>query len=191
MSELNDYLSSLNCFSPEQVDSISQLFKKQEIKKNETLVNTNEMWDQVVFIEQGLLRLYYLTPEGKEFNKGFFADKNLVWPMSTIAREEPSRFTVCSLENCQLWVAPFDLFESMIQQMQKWPEFSLPFVENLLNLKIRREAQFLLNDASSRYSQIQSEMSDYIQRIPDYHIASYLGITHIAFSRLRKSVKLT
>jgi len=75
--------------------------------------------------------------------------------------------------------------------MGKWPEFSLPFVENLLNLKIRREAQFLLNDASSRYAQIRSEMGNYIERIPDYHIASYLGITHIALSRLKKSMKLT
>ena len=191
MSGLNDYLSSLHCFSPEQVKSISRLFKKQEIQKNEALVNTGEIWNKVVFIEQGLLRLYYLTPDGKEFNKGFFAGNDLVWPMSPIAREEPSRFTVCSLENCQLLVAPFNLFEILIKEMGKWPEFSLPFVESLLNLKIRREAQFLLNDATSRYTQIQAEMSEYIERIPDYHIASYLGITHIAFSRLKKSVKLT
>ena len=191
MSGLNDYLSGLNCFSHEQIKNISRLFKKQEIKKNEPLVNTGEVWNKVIFIEQGLLRLYYLTPDGKEFNKGFFADSDLVWPMSPIAREEPSSFTICSLENCQLLVAPFNVFETLIKEMSKWPEFSLPFIESLLNLKIRREAQFLLNDASSRYMQIQSEMSDYIERIPDYHIASYLGITHIAFSRLKKSVKLT
>ena len=188
MSELHNYFSSLDCFTFEQVNSLSRLFKKQEIKKNETLVNINEMWNKVVFIEQGLLRLYYLTPEGKEFNKGFFADNDLVWPMSPIAREEPSRFTICSLENCQLMVAPFKPFENLIQDMGKWPEFSLPYVENLLNLKIRREAQFLLNDATSRYRQIQSEMRDYINRIPDYHIASYLGITHIAFSRLKNQL---
>ena len=191
MVGLNEYLISLNCFSPEQIQNISRLFKKQEIKKNEALVNTGEVWDKVIFIEQGLLRLYYLTPDGKEFNKGFFADNDLVWPMSPIAREEPSKFTVCGLENCQLLVAPFSVFETLIKEMSKWPEFSLPFIESLLNLKIRREAQFLLNDASSRYTQIRSEMSDYIERIPDYHIASYLGITHIAFSRLKKSVKLT
>ena len=191
MSGLNDYLSGLNCFSHEQIKNISRLFKKQEIKKNEPLVNIGEVWNKVIFIEQGLLRLYYLTPDGKEFNKGFFADSDLVWPMSPIAREEPSSFTICSLENCQLLVAPFNVFETLIKEMSKWPEFSLPFIESLLNLKIRREAQFLLNDASSRYMQIQSEMSDYIERIPDYHIASYLGITHIAFSRLKKSVKLT
>ena len=191
MSELNCFLNRLNCFSPEQVKSISTLFKKQEIKKNKALVNTGEIWNKVVFIKQGILRLYYLTPDGKEFNKGFFADHDLVWPISPIAREEPSRFTVCSLENCELLVAPFNLFETLIQEMGKWPEFSLPFVESLLNLKIRREAQFLLNDATSRYTQIQSEMANYIERIPDYHIASYLGITHIAFSRLKKSMKLT
>lgn len=191
MSGLNDYLSSLNCFSPEQIKSISQLFKKQSIKKNDTLVKTGEIWNKVVFIKQGLLRLYYLTPDGKEFNKGFFADNDLVWPMSPIARQEPSRFAVCSIENCELLVAPFNLFETLINNMGVWPEFSLPFVENLLNLKIRREAQFLLNDASSRYTQIQAEIGDYMHRIPDYHIASYLGITHIAFSRLKKSVKLT
>jgi len=81
--------------------------------------------------------------------------------------------------------APFNVFETLIQEMGKWPEFSLPFVENLLNLKIRREAQFLLDDATSRYAKIQSEMDNYIGRIPDYHIASYLGITHIAFSRIK------
>jgi len=51
MSEINDYLSSLNCFSPDQVKNISRLFKKQEINKNEALVNTGEIWNKIVFIE--------------------------------------------------------------------------------------------------------------------------------------------
>jgi len=77
MSGINNYLDDLKCFSPEQVQNISQLFKKQEIKKNETLVNAGEIWNKIIFINKGLLRLYYLSPDGREYNKGFFADNDL------------------------------------------------------------------------------------------------------------------
>ncbi|WP_158224592.1 Crp/Fnr family transcriptional regulator [Agaribacterium haliotis] len=185
------YLNSLACFSDAEVGQLCTLFKLKPVKKSETLLGAGERWDTIYFVKQGLLRLYYLSPDGKEFNKGFFADNNLVWPISSTAQRQLSKFSIASLEPCELMAAPFSVFQKAVEKTGKWLEFSAPFTGALLDLKIRREEQFLLNDAQSRYRQVHSEMRSFIDRIPDYHIASYLGITHIAFSRMKRSMKLT
>jgi CRP-like cAMP-binding protein len=167
-------------------DKLSELFTSRKISKGETLVTEGAMWRQVYFIEKGILRLFYTSLDGKEFNKAFFAEGELVWPTAPKARNEPSLFTIAALECCHLFSADFRQFQSALRASGCWERFALPFVERLADSKFLREHEFLVKDAEARFDAACADLGPLLHRIPDYQLASYIGITNVTLSRIRQ-----
>lgn len=165
---------------------LSGLFSSTSISKGDVVVSEGSLWDRVIYIEKGLLRLFYSSVDGKEFNKSFFAEGMLLWPIAPKARSEPSLFTIAALEPCQLLSADFNRFQSSLQAAGCWEKFALLFAEKLVDNKFIREYEFLVEDAESRLDAASSELGPILHRIPDYHLASYIGITNVMLSRIRK-----
>ncbi len=187
-SSLINFLKKKHHFNDNfSADLVSQ-FKIEKLDKQTTILHAGERWNKIYFIEQGLLRLYYCTENGKEFNKGFFAENSLVWPIAPSARHSKSLFSIDCVENSRVLWMPFCEFQDQLKQHNIWPSFALPYAENLADQKFLREHQFLVNDAKSRYLHLKQELGDIFERLPDYHIASYMGITAIALSRIKSQI---
>ncbi|MDE8603476.1 Crp/Fnr family transcriptional regulator [Marinomonas sp. RSW2] len=165
---------------------LSNMFKFESIDKNIRLVEEGTKWDRVYFISTGLLRFYYTTTGGKEFNKGFFKEKDFIWPITPSARIEPSLFSIESLSQSDLWSVSFRDFQHTLKSYGVWEKFALPYAENLADQKFKREYDFLVKNAQSRYDGLILKLGKLVDRIPDYHLASYLGITNVALSRIKK-----
>lgn len=164
---------------------VTALFKPLNLDKKVLVLSSGTQWQHAYFIEQGLLRLYYNTEDGKEFNKGFFAEGELIWPMVPSAQQAPSLFTIATLEPTRLWKAPFSAMVSAIEGIDSWSHFALNQLEKLADQKFLREYQWLTFDAATRLQCLREEMGELVDRIPDYHLASYLGITSVALSRIK------
>jgi CRP-like cAMP-binding protein len=167
---------------------LSELFIKKEYMHNEMLVKAGEKWDKVFFIHKGIIRLFYMNLEGQEYNKGFFWENQLVWPVAPSARENDSLFNISALENVTVSVCNFLSFHSWLTRHGYWEKFALPYTELFLEDKFRREYEFLINSATERFRHFCTQYPDLAQRIPDYHLASYLGITNVTLSRIKKSI---
>lgn len=167
-------------------EKLSALFTPRTISKGETLVAEGAVWNQVYFIEKGILRLFYSSADGKEFNKAFFAEGMLLWPIAPKARSEPSLFTISALEPCQLLTTDFARFQASLQACGYWEKFALPFAEKLVDNKFVREYEFLVKDAEARLDAASAELEPLLHRIPDYHLASYIGVTNVTLSRIRQ-----
>lgn len=190
MDDLIQYINKKHRIPQEKAEAITGLFKPHNYAKDTVLLAAGEVWQEVFYIKQGLLRLFYTTREGKEYNKGFFAEGQLVWPMAPSARTESSLFSITCLESSRLYCCSFDMLQKSLITMSAWEEFALPYVENLANQKFLREYQFLVSRAEARYQQILTELGPLATRIPDYHIASYLGITNVTLSRIKTQIKV-
>lgn len=173
----------------EQADEISRLFSARTARREDCLLQPGAMWNEAIYVESGILRLYYTTEDGKEFNKGLFFEGQLLWPMAPSARDNPSLFAISAVEACTLQVADFSRLREKLTQCNAWERFALPYAENLANQKFLREYQFLVYDAQQRYELLLDELGPLAHRLPDYHLASYLGITHIALSRIKARMR--
>jgi CRP-like cAMP-binding protein len=167
-------------------DKLSALFIPRKISRGEPLVTEGAVWRQVYFIERGMLRLFYTSPDGKEFNKAFFTEGDLLWPTAPKARNEPSLFTIAALEDCRLFSADFRKFQDALRASGCWEHFALPFVERLADNKFLREYEFLVKDAQARFDAACAELGPLLHRIPDYQLASYIGVTNVTLSRIRQ-----
>lgn len=183
------YLKDKHTFEDTLISALVKNFHAQNLHKHSILLNTGERWSKVFFIDKGLLRLFYNTASGKEFNKGFFSNNSLIWPMAPSAQKYDSLFSISCIEDTRVLSMSFTEFRTILTQHNIWPEFALPYVENLADQKFIREHQLLVHNAKDRYLHIKEELSDIFHQLPDYHIASYMGITHVALSRVKSQIK--
>ena len=162
------------------------LFRVQALEKNACFVRAGEPSTAMCFVNSGLLRFYYQTADGKEFNKAFSRENEFAAAYSAYLTDAPARFSIQALEPCQLLVAELREVVALFEAHRCWERFGRLVAEQLYIKKERREAEFLLDDASTRYRAFQAQHPGLESRLTQYHVASYLGITPVALSRLRK-----
>lgn len=160
-------------------------FHARKVKKGHPLVHAGEWWQTIYFIARGACRLYYSDGRGREFNKGFFLDGQFVLPMAPSAQYRASLFTIAALEATELWAADYWSCRRMLESRGMWHAFALPFAEWLADEKFKREYELLVYGPSERFRRFQESHPEWVQRIPDYHLASYLGMTPVSYSRIR------
>jgi len=138
------------------------------------------------FIQQGLVRYFYLTEDGLERNHTFAAEGNLTGCLPTFAGGEPCSFTVEAIEATRTLEIPSSVFLSLDDRHPCWLRLKLKLAQHVALRKEAREADFLLDSAETRYRRFLADHAKLAERIPLYHIASWLGITPVALSRIRR-----
>ena len=182
---LLQYISEPKTLPEEKLQALLDIFHRHMFEKDVVLLNQGDPWAKVYFVEQGIVRLFFNTPDGREFNKNFFAEGNFFWPATPATSLHPSLFSIATLEMSYLWVADYVLFRKQLIALNRLESFTLPFAQALADQKINREYEFLMLDAEARYLSFLQKNPQFVRRIPDYHIASYLGMTNVTLSRVK------
>ena len=162
------------------------MFAERTFAAGENVIEAGDRVREINFVVTGLARYYYLTSEGKEFNKSFARTGQVLSSVSSLVSGAPSPFSIQALEPCECLTISYADLEELCNGYREWEILARRLLEQLAIKKERREADFLLLSASERYTKFLDEFADVADRIPNYHIASYLGITEVALSRIRK-----
>lgn len=161
----------------------------KKFKKNEYLLTAGTVATHSFIILKGIVRIYYITDSGKEFNRGFVMENNLVGSIGSMIKSLPSRFYIQALEDTEAGL----LWRSKIEELYKrhicWERLVRLIAENSL-IQIEARESKKLDSPKERYLRFIDKHPDILYRLPQYHIASYLGITDVALSRLRKKINL-
>lgn len=153
--------------------------------KGKTLLRAGTTNQQSYFLLSGILRFYYTTDEGQEFNKAFYSEQQIVGPLSATIIGEASRYSIEVIEACDVFVISESLFTDYMNKHLAWERLFSYCCQMMLVRNERREAELLLNTPKARYLQFVRNFPELVTRIPQYHIASYIGITPVALSRSR------
>ena len=166
-----------------------QIFQPAVLQKGSYFVRAGEIPKKLVFVVTGLLRLFYIDVNGAEFNKSFSAENGFVAAYSGLLLQEPSRLFVEALEDSQLLVADYAAYQTLAEGHICWQIINRKIAENLFVKKEKRESELLLDNATTRYLTFLAEYPNLENRLKQYHIASYLGITPVSLSRIRTQLK--
>ena len=99
----------------------------------------------------------------------------------------PTTYGVQALEPTRYWAAPYPSLLALYQAQPVYERFGRELAERLLVHKERRARSLLQEDAATRYRQFVEGEPGLGQRVPLYHVASYLGITPESLSRIRRA----
>lgn len=161
-------------------------FYDLKVGKHEVLVEQGQVADKLIFVRQGALRMGHLTPDGKDVTTQFFFEGSQVAVMDSFASQLPSDYFLEAVEDCQLtYVRRADFMQAMEEN---------PAIKDVLMqvifAKMRVYSDLFLSriqySPEERYQELQETYADLLYRVPDQYLASYLGITPVSFSRIKK-----
>lgn len=171
-----------------QWNELAAIFHPKTVTKDNYLLHPGDEVYELYFVGEGLLRIYYLNDQGKESNKAFPAEDGFAGPLATALLKMPSRYGIQALEDSVLLAAQYDDYFNLLDQHPVFDRLGRKIMEWLLGRRELREQSLLQQSAKERYLDFKEQYSGLLNRIPQYHIASYLGITDVSLSRLRSEL---
>ena len=171
---------------PPPAAALCQGAQPLSMSKGQALLHEGERWKHLWWLERGAMRLYYLDRDGQAANKNFYLDGALVWPITPSLREQPVHFWVEALEPSRVWALPWSDWSAAVMGFAPWQALEHRVLAALLQDKMAREHAFLQLSATERYLALRAEHPDWLARLPLRHLASWLGITDVALSRIRR-----
>ncbi|MEM9325201.1 MAG: Crp/Fnr family transcriptional regulator [Bacteroidota bacterium] len=195
MKEVEQIRPILEHFAPLTDDAwgdMAQLFTPAKLKKGEYFVRAGDRNDALAFILDGALRAYYIDQKGVHYNKTFFVEHSFAVSIASVLQDIPSYLFFDALVDTRILKASYrrlmDLFpkhrclETVVRKILEY---------EWIIKKEQRELRLVMNDAAERYAFFQEEYPGLENKIPQYHIASHLGITPIQLSRIRAKKGIT
>ncbi|MBM7636754.1 Crp/Fnr family transcriptional regulator [Streptococcus saliviloxodontae] len=159
---------------------------RKSFKAKDILLAQGEISHQMILIDSGCLRLFHLTEDGREVTTQFFFEGDQVSVFESFYEQLPSDYNLQALEDCQLRFLDRVYFMAFLKEN---PDANDQLTE-LLYMKMKTYSRLFLsriqNKPEQRYQELIEEYAELLHRIPDQYLASYLGMTPVSFSRIKK-----
>ncbi len=190
MTELFHFFNTISPISENSWLAVRDLLSEQTLKKGEYFIEEGKVARKFGFLKQGVMRAFYRNTEGLEYNKHFFTKNNFVGGYSSLVTQRPNSINQQALTDCELITADYKNFIDLLDEHQDLERLLRIIAEQYFVAKEKREVEIVMLEANKRYAIFQKEYPELEQLIPQYHIASYLGITPTQLSRIRKQNSL-
>ena len=188
MENLESYLSEILEIPRNEVTQCSSFYETKSVAKNEFLLKDGEVCNATYFVEKGLLRMYSIDKNGKEHIIQFAPEKWLISDRSSLYFNEKSNYYIEAVEESEILLLRNDFFKNMGLHFPKTAEKNdLLLQKHIRNLQ-NRVNSLLAETAEERYMNFIKMYPDILLRVPQWMVASYLGITPESLSRVRKEL---
>ena len=169
--ELNDFLSGASI----------KTFKRQEV-----ISQPNAIPSEIFFINKGIVRVLISDSEGAEHTIHFALENQFVADYSTFIQKKPSLYTLQTLEETQVVVLPRATIEWGYNNLKEGEKMGRLVAEYYYIYQDDRIKNNYVRTPKQRYDSITEVFPNIHNRVPQHMIASYLGISPIHLSRLKK-----
>jgi CRP-like cAMP-binding protein len=173
----------------EELYALISRSKTMIVDKGDYFLKEGDIPRKIGFVRSGLLRLYYIDNSGKDITKHFCPEYTLAISYSGFIRQQPSRFFIQALEKTKLLTIDKSTYDYLLNRNTCWQITARKLAEIVFFLKEKREAELLMDDAYTRYQQFIKDFPNLINRVKQYYISSYLGITPESLSRIRTQIR--
>ncbi len=188
MENIETYLSEILEIPKNEVTQCSSFYETKSVAKNEFLLKDGEVCNATYFVEKGLLRMYSIDKNGKEHIIQFAPEKWLISDRSSLYFNEKSNYYIEAVEESEILLLKNDFFKNMGLHFPKTAEKNdLLLQKHIRNLQ-NRVNSLLAETAEERYMNFIKMYPDILLRVPQWMVASYLGITPESLSRVRKEL---
>ena len=154
--------------------------------KGRQLIMPGERAKDVLVLDEGLVKLSYHTLDGAEWIKSFIADCGVFGAVDNDLAPAASTFLATCLEPCTVVALPLAWVSNRLANDPALQQRYGRFLVWLQMRKQAREESLLCQSAADRYSAFAQMMPDLITRLSQADIARYIGVTPIAFSRIKR-----
>lgn len=186
-AEILAYIAQFTQLSQGEMEDILKTIKVKTFKKGATLLKEGQIAKLCYFVLKGCIRQYYLV-DGEERTTNFYTEGQPVTPYGGTYRREASKYFLECLEDTTVTVSSPEEEALFFAKFPRLEQVSRLAVEEELGKTRDQLSGYILSSPEERYLQLLKERPDLIDRVPQYHLASYLGVKPESLSRIRRRV---
>lgn len=175
-------------FSESEFRKFEQLFSKRQLKKNQLLTHKGEQCRHIWFVNSGALYSYILNEDAETAVIQFALENYWISDLYSFFSGRKAIYTIEALEDSEVLEISKANFEIACVKFPLVERFFRILIQNAYVSLQYRLAKTNSEDAEARYQEFSKIHPDFPQRIPQYLIASYLGIKPQSLSRIRKEI---
>lgn len=190
LERLRSFVNAISPLSEETMKEFEAIFVRKTLKKSELFINSGVKAKKIGFLKSGVIRAYYRNNEGQEYNKHFFTAPCFFGGYSSLITGKQNQIIQQTLTECEILQVDFTQLTSLYNKHQDLERMARKLAEQFFVQKEQREVEIVLLNADERYLIFKKQFPELEQLIPQYHIASYLGITPTQLSRIRRELAL-
>lgn len=188
MDYLYEYANSYSKLTKKSFDLAKVHLSEKKFNTKEILCGIEDQPRYGYFIKSGIIRAYTINEKGKEFTKSLFSEFQFAGPLSALLENRKSELIYEALTDCEViqgdYIQLRKLFDENIELMKFHHKMLQFYFIGLENKVIELGAL----TATERYLNLKKRFTNIENLIPQYQIASILGITPIQLSRIRKEL---
>jgi len=185
MKELKLYLDHLLPLADDEWQSFSSLFSEVRLEKGEYFSIEQRTETKIGFLLNGVVRAFYRNNNGIEYNKTFFTDNEFFGAYAALVTKQTNHINIQALTDCRILTAHYSQITELFRPYRNIETLARLIAEQFYIEKEKREIELVLLQADERYRLFKEAYPNIENLIPQYHIASYLGITPTQLSRIR------
>lgn len=185
---LRTQIGKLTLLPDEDWNMLVPHVSERRLRKGELMVREGETGKEVAIIIDGQMRHFY-TCDGEEKTTYFYFEQAFVSAYISCITGKPSLVSIEALADTRLLVFPYAVLKGLFTKSIYWERFGRLIAEWAMMGLEDRMVGLLTQSPEQRYlALINSNKTKILERIPQHHIANYLGITPVSLSRIRNRI---
>lgn len=179
------YIHQFASFTDSEKKLLSSAFVFKQVPRKFRLAEEGRIAKELYFINKGLIRLYY-NKEGEEITGYIFKDGLFASSYDSYLQQTPGIQILETLEDCDLLVISKKGLDQLYGQLPQMQVLGRKVAEQRFINAQQMLSSFIMDSPEERYRKFEEQQGDLLLRVPHHMIASYLGITPVSLSRIRK-----
>ncbi len=188
LNKFQSYLQQRLNLTDEQALMAVESLKTKQFKKGEMLLKAGDLKSDTYFVNNGLLRCFSLDEKGKEHIIQFAPENWMITDRDSSVFNVSSSFYIEAIEDTEVVIVKQDFFSSIQHIVPEILELNILMLQNAIRFMQKRINMLLSATAEERYLNFIMLYPNLTIRVPQWMIASYLGITPESLSRVRKDL---
>jgi hypothetical protein len=186
MEELMSMLSAIWPMSDLLVQYLHSTLVAMDLSPKQYILKQGQVSNQIVFIQKGILHCYRVEENGKESTKWLMDEGNVVVAVDSFFSRKPSKTSICSLEQCVLLGISYDQLQYAYRNFIEFNIHGRVLTERYYEMWDERATMFQTLPAPEKYEYTRKTQPNIIERVPEYLLASYLGMHPTTLSKVKK-----
>lgn len=187
MEQIRAYFKKYADFTEKDWRIFSSKLKKEKFPKKALLLKKGQTENHLSFVEKGAVR-YYIPGENNDITLEFTFENEFIGAYDSFLTRTPSAYNVTTIVPTVLWRLTYEDAQAIYRDTENGNLIGRLASEALFLEKAKREISLLTDSAEERYLNLFKEQPMIVKKIPLKYIASYIGITPQALSRIRKRI---
>jgi len=183
--QLLDYVQKFVSLEENEAEQFLSNFKEVKIKKKQFIVQPGFTNKHRAFVVRGAFRTYAVADEGQEHTFQFAIENWWVSDFNSYIYQHPATLFIVALEDSVILQLDYHKEQELKKTNHKFETFFRIMAEKGLAFEHRRILFNLMHDAEARYENFLLNYPNFVQRVPQYALASYLGMSTEFLSRIR------